>query len=143
LRKLNQFSHSIDPGTKIADLGETVGFILDLGSRLIEMQGARVELVSPPFPLRVETHLFYLENMIWKAVEAACTMADGNKEVTISFGNDPHQPLIRFSMQAANDDAMNSLFGSKQDKDLMGYLNVAIEKNQENNGFGLVWPKSI
>ncbi len=143
LRKLNKFSHSIDHGTKITDLGETVGFVLDLGSRLIEMQGTRVELVPPVLPIRVETHVFYLENMIWKAVEAACDAADGNKQVTISFGNDPHLPLILFSMQAVKKPSMDALFTSKQDKYLMEYLNISIKKNKENNGFGLVWPKSI
>ena len=59
VRKLNRFSHSIDQQTQIADLEETVCFVLDLASRLIEMQGVVFKVISPLSRIIVDTNLFY------------------------------------------------------------------------------------
>ena len=141
LRKLNRFSHSVDLSTEIADLEKTVCFVLDLVSRLVERQGAVVEVTSPLSPIMVATNLFYLENMIWRAIETACSAAEGEKQVMISFGTDSAAPSIRFSMGTVKDDVMDDLLESKEDRAIMAYLNISIEKNEENNGFGLLWPK--
>ncbi|MBW2605163.1 MAG: hypothetical protein JRE28_12770 [Deltaproteobacteria bacterium] len=141
LRKLNRFSHSLDLSTESADLEKTVCFVLDLASRLIDMQEVTVELTPPVSPLMVVNNLFYLENMIWRAIETACGAAEGEKQVMISFGTDSAAPSIWFSMETVKDNVMNDLFGSKEDRAIMAYLDISIEKNIENNGFGLLWPR--
>ena len=143
LKKLNRFSHSVDLSTEVADLAKTVSFVLDLASGFIEKQGAAIEVTAPATPMMVSTNLFYLENMIWRAIETACCVAKGKKQVMISFGIDLKAPLIWFSMGTIKEDLMDDLFGSKEDSALMAYLDISIEKNKENNGFGLLWPKRI
>jgi C4-dicarboxylate-specific signal transduction histidine kinase len=141
LKKLNRFSHSVDLSTKVIDLEQTVGFVLDLATRLIENQGIKIEVTPPCSPMMVVTNLFYLENIIWHAIEAACCTA--KKKVLISFGNNLKAPSIWFSLDMVKDDLMNDLFDSKKDKALMEYLGISIEKNKENKDFGLLWPMPI
>jgi len=143
VRKLNRFSHSVDRQTQMADLEETVCFVLDLASRLIEMQGVVIKVTSPLSRIMVDTNLFYLENMIWKAIETACFAVEKKKQVMISFGTDADVPSIWFSMDLTKDNLMDGLFGSKEDKDLITHLNISIEKNETNNGFGLLWSRPI
>lgn len=143
LKKLNQLSHSVDHSTEMADLEKTVCFVLDLGSRLVENQGVCFKVVSPEFPQGVTSNLLYLENMIWMAIDAACRVAEGEKQVRISFGSRSTAPAIWFSMDRVNNRLMEDLLSSEEARALMDHLGVSFEKNNENNGFGLIWLKNI
>lgn len=142
LNKLNRFSHSVDKSTQVSDLQQTVLAVLNLSSRLIEMQEAVFE-VSPASssPMKVFTSLFYLENIIWRAIESACSAAVGEKKIGISFGTDSKAPSIFFSMNKKKDGGLDHLFDSDEDRALIAHLDITIEKNV--NGFGLLWPKQI
>ncbi len=138
LRKLNRFSHSVDKSKEIVDLEKTIVFVLDLATRLLEMKGAIFKVISPASPLRVNTNLFYLENMIWQAVETACIIADKEKQITISFGIHDTKIFIRFEVSKTVDNLPEDLFGSNDDKALMEYLDISFEQN--NKGFVLFKP---
>ena len=143
LKKMNRFSHSVDLTTQILDLEETICFVLDLSSRLVEQQEVTIEVTSPISSIIVDTNLFYFENIIWRAIEVACCNTEGGKKIMISFGTDVKIPLIWFSMNIVKENSMDDLFRSKEDQALMAYLGISIEKNIENNSFGLLWPKQI
>ena len=147
LNKLNRLSHSVDLVTQITDLEEIVCFVLDMSVRLVEQQEIVIEVTSPLSPIIVDINLFFLENLIWRAIETACFAARGEKKVMISFGNDVTAPSIWFSMSHIIDNvrnnSMDEFFRSKGDQALMTYLSVSIEKNNENNSFGILWPKRI
>ena len=147
LKKLNRLSHSADQVTQIEDLEEIVCFVLDLTSRLVEQHGVIIEVASPESPVIVDTNIFYLENTIWKAIEAACFAVAGEKKIMISFGNDVTIPSIWFAMSNIKDNlknnSMEDMFGSEEESALLAYLGISIEKNIENNSFGLLWPKRI
>ncbi|MCK5312110.1 MAG: HAMP domain-containing histidine kinase [Desulfobacteraceae bacterium] len=147
LNKLNRLSHSVDLVTQITDLEEVVCFVLDMSVRLVEQKEVIIEVTSPLSSVIVDTNLFFLENMIWRAVETACAVVIGEKKVMISFGNDVTTPSIWFSMSHVTDNLKNNsvdeFFRSKGDQALMTYLDISIEKNNENNSFGFLWPKRI
>jgi light-regulated signal transduction histidine kinase (bacteriophytochrome) len=143
LKKINRFSHSADLVTEMADLEKTVIFVLELASRIVEQQGIAVEVIPPSSPMMTTSNYFYLENMIWRAIETSCCAVQGEKQVKISFGTDSALPSIWFSMHTVKDDVMADLFGSKEDRALIAYLALSIKKNKNNNGFGLLWPKHI
>ncbi|MCP4722843.1 MAG: hypothetical protein GY860_25600 [Desulfobacteraceae bacterium] len=149
LKKLNRLSHSVDLTREIINLENTVKFVLDLAARIIEMQGGIVEITSPKSPIMVDTNLFYLQNLIWRAIDLACCSSncsseclDKKKHVIISFGTE-NIPLIRFSMDRVKAGSMDDLFCSKEDRALMASLKISIEKNEENNWFGFMWKKNI
>ncbi|MCP4671536.1 MAG: HAMP domain-containing histidine kinase [Desulfobacula sp.] len=139
LKKLNKFSHSVDLSKQMADVETTVKFTLDLASRLIEMHEVTIEIISAPSHIGVNANQFFLENMIWKAVEAACKGAGKGKKVVVSFKQDSETLAVWFSMGSIEDGFMDNLFMSNNDKVLIEYLNIVVEKDKENNSFGLVW----
>jgi len=140
LKKLNQFSHSVDQSSQVVDLEQTVLFVMNLASRLIEMQQASIEISPAHTPIVIDTSLFYLKNIIWRAIEITLS-ADQGKKVTISFGSDSSAPSIWFSMKEVKDDVMDNLFGSKEDTVLLEHLGISVEINKKSNRFGLIWPK--
>jgi C4-dicarboxylate-specific signal transduction histidine kinase len=145
LKKLNRLSHSVDLTREMIDLEKAVIFVLDLAGRILEMQGVMVEIISPLSPMVVDTNLFYLQNAIWLAIDMACCCVAKEKQVRISFGTDSTIPSVWFSMGRANKDKIEynikDLFESKENQALMAYLGITIEKNNKNNGFGLLWTK--
>ncbi|MDM8536700.1 hypothetical protein QUF70_08105 [Desulfobacterales bacterium HSG17] len=139
LKKLNQFSHSVDLSRQMADVETTVKFTLDLASRLIEMHEVTVEIIPAPSNISVNANQFFLENMIWKAVETACLGAKRDKKVTVSFKQDNDTLTVWFSMGSIEDGFMDNLFMAGKDRALIEYLDIIVKKDEENSSFGLVW----
>jgi len=139
LKKLNIFSHSVDLSRQKADVETTVKFTLDLASRLIEMHEVTVEIIPAPSHISVNANQFFLENMIWKAVEAACLGAKQDKKVAVSFQQDSETLAVWFSMGNIEDGFMDNLFMGDNDKALIKYLDIVIKKDEKNSSFGLVW----
>lgn len=141
LKRLNQFSHSVDQSTQVIDLEQTVRFVLSLTSRLLDMQSTVVDVTPPISPIVVTANLFYLENMIWRTIETIYSREKENRQLKISFGNDADEPSIWFSMVSVKGDAMNDMLESKEDNALKDYLGIRIEKNNQKNQLGLLWPR--
>jgi C4-dicarboxylate-specific signal transduction histidine kinase len=139
IQRLNQFSHSVDLSEQVVDYEKTVQLTVDIASRLIDMHEVTVKITPASSPVSIKVNQFFLENMIWKAVEAACHGAQLTKNVTISFENDIETLSIWFSMGEITDDFMDNLFLTDEDKALIEYLDITIEKNKSDNSFGLVW----
>ncbi len=141
VKRLNRFSHSVDNALERADIETVVRFTIALASRLIQMKGVDVDIISAPFPLRIETSLLFLKNLIWRAVESALTLVENKKKVTISFAADDKNTLIWFTFDVINKKEIDKLFRSKEDEALIDYLQVNVKKDMERNRFGLVWTK--
>ncbi len=139
LQKLNKFSHSVDLSKQMADVETTVKFTLELASRLIDMYEVTVEIIPAPSHIGVNANQFFLENMIWKAVEAVCQGVQHEKKVTVSFKHDSETLSVWFSMGIIENEFMDNLFMADEDKALIEYLDIVVQKDQENNSFGLVW----
>ncbi len=139
LQKLNKFSHSVDLSEQMADVETTVKFTLDLASRLIDMYDVTIEIIPAPSNIGVNANQFFLENMIWKAVEKACQGARQEKKVIVSFKQDSETLAVWFSMGNIEDGFMDNLFMADEDKVLIEYLDIVVKKDKENNSFGLVW----
>ncbi len=145
LKKLNKFSNSVDLSKQMADVEKTVKFTLDLAYRLIEMYEVTIEITPAPSLISVNANQFFLENMIWKAVETACkgARATQEKKVTVSFKQDSNALAVWFSMGSVEDGFMDNLFTADKDKVLIEYLNIVVEKDKKNSCFGLVWSDII
>ena len=143
LQKLNKFSHSVDLSSQMIDLEKTIRFTLDLASRLIDMYEVEIEVTTAPFSMGIKANQFFLENMIWKAVETACKGARQEKRVAISFKQDEETMTVWFDMGKTEDGFMDNLFTADEDRGLIEHLNIAVEKNIENHSFGLIWSEKI
>lgn len=139
LKRMNQFSHSVDLSEQTVDLEKTAAFVVNLGARLIEMQGAKIRITPPPSPILVSTHLFYLETIIWRSIEGLCPAKKENNQVLISFEIENQSPLIRFSsIRLSEKKIVDNIFDTPEDRALITYLNLTLKKH--NNGFSLLWP---
>jgi len=141
LRRLNQFSHSVDHPFEFADLEQTVTFVLNMSYRIISMQGISINITPPVSPQRIHTNLFYLKNLIWRAIDSACKASGEKKNIMISFGTDKTEPTVWFSIDCIKEGDLDHLFCLKEDKKLIKDLNVTYVKHKKNSGFGLVWPE--
>lgn len=140
-RKLNHFSHGMDHSRQTVDLEQTILFLLDMGARLIEMQGADIQVLPPSSPALVDTSLFFLETLIWRCIDAACLGPDASKQLTISFQRDTG-PGIWFAVDSLTRGPIDALIDSETTQMLLIQLGMSIEKQIENKRFGLVWPDS-
>jgi len=143
LSKLNRFSHSPDLNNQILNLEEIVQFVLDISSRLIDMEHVIFHVQPARASIMIDANQFYLENLIWNSLEYACQVSVDNKDVNISFGTDKNESgnteqAIWFKFAEVKDESMKYIFDSDKDKKLIEHLGVLIKK--ENNNFGLVWP---
>jgi C4-dicarboxylate-specific signal transduction histidine kinase len=143
LQKLNKFSHSVDLTNQVIDLEKTTMFTLDLASRLIDMYEVTIEIFPATSSMGIKANQFFLENIIWKAVEAACNGAKQEKTVSVSFKQDKDTFAVLFSMDNIDTGFMNNLFTSLEDKALIKFLNIVIEKNLDDHCFSLVWSDNI
>ncbi len=143
LKRLNRFSHVPDEPVRQVDLESLIRFMLDLTSRLVEMQGARFNVVSPRSPAQVTTHLFFLQTLIWRSIEAICLKSSSTRQVTVSFETDSSAPGIWFSMDRTDKKTMEMLLESREEKALLAQTGVAVKKEIETNRFGLSWSGPI
>ncbi len=143
IKKLNRFSHSSDQFEQMADLEKTVSFVLQVASRLIEMAGTDIKVESKGQSVQVETNLFFLQALIWRAIEPICRDTKFSTQITISFDENAATPGIWFLMDQMDEKIMESLLTSEDDLILMGQLGVSILKNIETKSFGLHWSKTV
>ncbi len=138
LSNLNQFSHSPDLKNQILNLEEIVRFVLDLSSRLIDMKSRNFHIQPASAPIMLDANQFYLENLIWNALEHACKISVNSKDIEISFGTRRREPSIWFTFTEIKKESMNHIFDSSKDIKLIQHMGIIVKK--ENNNFGLIWP---
>ncbi len=141
LKRMNRFAHSVDSIEEVVDLEKTVLFVSQLGSRLLEMQGAKVNITGPQSSILVSTNLFFLEHLIWEAIETCLETDMEKKQIDISFIITNQKPSIWFSINGGVTKPQPRI-ESQENRELMAELNITLEKNAANNGFGgfgLLW----
>ncbi len=143
LTRLNRFSHSADLNNQILNMEETVQFVLDLSSRLIDMLGINIQIQSPHAPIIVQSNLFYFESLIWRSIKNASKISGDDKTVIISFGTNKDEPEIWFSIISEQGNNFDNLFSTPEDNDLFDLLGVTLKKDKKNKSFGLKWPKNF
>ncbi len=138
LSNLNRFSHSPDLNNQILNLEEIVQFVLNLSSRLIDMESIRFQIQPASAPVLIDANQFYLENLIWNALEYACQISEINSDINISFGTHKSEPSIWFTFYEIKKESMMLSFDLDKDRKLLEHLGVLVRK--EKNNFGLIWP---
>ena len=123
IQKLNRFSHTVDKDSQMIDLEDTIRLTIDVSSRLLDMMGVSLKLSTENGPVMIHTHLFYLETLLWRAIETACNLTGEDKTISIKLKKEP-SPSIWFCVDRIKGKE-DDLFKSKTDIRLR---------------FGLVWP---
>ena len=140
VKRLNRFSHSTDHPRQAIDLERTLSFILDMGSRLLEMKGAAVTLIPHDAPIQINTRLSFFQALVWRCVEAACLKSDETEQLTISFDTRSGAPGIWFTPDMILQTSMETLVDSEKTQTLLRHLDISIEINIDEKRFGLILP---
>mgnify|MGYP000221124850 CR=1 FL=1 len=142
LKNLNRFSHSADGAAGIIDLAETVSFILKMGNRLIEKTRSNISVVPPDTPVMVSSHVFYLQQLLWRAIEQTGCLDHQKMRLTLSYQTDGVETTLWFSPRPFEKIQLEQLFDSQTDQMLLTCLNIQFKKRIDTLDFGLYWPGS-
>ena len=96
LKMMNRFAHSADHAVEQVDLFETATFVTDLCGRMIGMGRLAVTTMAPVEPVRVFTHRFYLQHLLWACIEAMIQAGRRGGEIRISFEKTAKGATVRF-----------------------------------------------
>jgi signal transduction histidine kinase len=142
IKQFNRFSHSMDHAEETVDVEEMVHLVAGLAARIIRHHGVCLTVTPATVPCRLTTHRFGLLNLIFRAVEIACTIldngaADTQKQIMVGFGMDPKVPEICFTLNPVPAPGWDALFDQPKDRDLLDHVNMVMKKNNAGNGFCL------
>ena len=98
LKKMNQFAHTSDHTVEKVDLYATAKFITELCGRLISMDGVTVNIVPPAEPVTIDTHRFYLQNMLWMCIESIMKASGPGVAIRIRFEKSTRGANVRFGV---------------------------------------------
>jgi len=100
VKKMNQFAHSVDIAVDRVDLYETACFVTDLCDRMISLNRVSVNVIPPVSPVSVNTHRFYLQNMLWGCIEFIMEERKPGQEIEVVFEKIEKGAEIRFGFEA-------------------------------------------
>lgn len=141
VKNLNQFSHSMDKSSDFIDLNEVIDFIVNFGSRLLQIRCCSVNIEKNPSVQKIQSPLFHLQHLIWRIIETLCY--DKNKQITIITGvkKQSTTPYLRFSTKEINSDIINQVIESEYNQFLMDCVGVKTVIDNTHKHFDLNWTK--
>jgi signal transduction histidine kinase len=109
VESMNRFAHSADLPVESVDLAEAVEFVCSIAARLIAVKGQPPQIDCPALPVTVSANRFYLENLIWSALNRSMNACATDGTITITVEPGPPGARIRFRGRAINPAAGGAL----------------------------------
>lgn len=126
VKNMNRLAHSVDEPARSIDLQEFVEYMIRITERLTGMKGVSVLPVPPAEQIRITTHPFFLENLIWRCIDFATESSGGKETIRVGAEMKDNGPVIRFSDLEGLSEASLEEFPSEQEKALLTVLNSRI-----------------
>lgn len=145
IKKVNRFCQSLDLPEQETDLEKTVVFVTALADRLIEKEECQVKLISPDTPVTVNTHPFFLKNLLWKVLDFLCISKGSSSLITITFNAEEKKKAVIFSSgtDAGSLIQENDILTDSRDiHDLAQYLGAELTYLGESKDIGLIWSEN-
>lgn len=101
VKKMNRFAHSADRPKETVDLYEAACLVEDVCNRMIDLNGMTVTIIPPANPVVVNTHRFYLQNVLWAVIESIMKVSNAEEAIQIGFEKLPNGAEIRFGFKTA------------------------------------------
>ncbi|MEH0023041.1 MAG: hypothetical protein V6Z89_25590 [Desulfobacter sp.] len=139
LKRMNRFSHSVDVPEQTVDLETATGFVLELGSRLLDVACAHVRIIPAGKQIPVTCNLFHFAHLVWQCVETCLKNSGDDKQMSIRFEDTAQGPAIWFSPDAGHSLSNEIPLDSGQNRDIMKQMNVIFQPYNAQKGFGLLW----
>ncbi|MBW2028694.1 MAG: sensor histidine kinase [Deltaproteobacteria bacterium] len=126
VKNMNRLAHSVDEPARSIDLQEFIEYMIRITERLTGMKGVSISSVPPEEQIRITTHPFFLENLIWRCIDFAAESSCGKKTIKVGAEMKDNDPVIRFSDLEGLSEASLEEFPSEQEKALLTVLNSRI-----------------
>jgi hypothetical protein len=123
---MNKLAHSVDEPARSIDLEEFIEYMIRLTARLTGMKGVSMVPVPPPEQIRITTHPFFLENLVWRCIDFATEVSGEKKSIKVGAKMKDNCAVIRFSDLEGLSEASLEDFPSEQEKGLLTILNSRI-----------------
>jgi len=122
--KMNRFAHSADRPMENVDLYDAICLVTDICSRIIDLKGVNVNTIQPASPVIVNTHRFYVQNMLWAYIEGIMTVLNPEETLQIETNKIQNGAEIIFSFEAPRKVETLKIEYSKSAPLLMSYLDA-------------------
>ncbi len=100
VKKMNRFAHSADRPMEPVDLYDAACLVTDICDRMISINRVTVNIIPPAGVVTVNTHRFYLQNMLWICIESIMKVLNANATVQVGIEKMQNGAEIRFSFEA-------------------------------------------
>lgn len=139
IKNWNRFAHSIDRMNEEVDLPETIRFVSALATRLVFMKNITIEIVPPHHQITFNGSLYFIENIIWKCIEAAISMPLQNDTLVITPEKPDEKPIVSFSAFEGDSNELLPTLTSQMNRELLSQVKADIEIGDKGNAFALVF----
>ena len=143
VKKMNQFAHSADIALDRVDLYESACFLADLCDRMISLKRVSVNIIPPASPVSVNTHRFYLQNMMWGCIEFIMEERKPGQEIQVGFEKFEKGAVIRFGFEVVPAKEQSALLLPDSVSALMKYLQAELHTAPGSGEIRIRLPEEI
>lgn len=137
---LNRLAHSADHASEPVDVGELIGFIVQLTDRLIRMKTELPRIEIPATPLVVVTNRFFLEHLIWACLNRSLDAGPPKGAITIRTDSQPAAVRIQFRGLTVDSSVGDQSFPSVGEEMVAGLLGAQVTVDQQAGLINLMLP---
>lgn len=140
IKKMNKFAHSVDRSEASIDICEVVSLVASLSERFALNKGVTLELRPSDRPVTLNTHPFYLENLVWQCLDLAMDASGEDKTVGLVTEGRENGAVIRFTQLGALAETRPGEFPAGSAKALLAALNARMVVDAESREIVLTLP---
>ncbi|MBW2611465.1 MAG: HAMP domain-containing histidine kinase [Deltaproteobacteria bacterium] len=141
IKKMNRFAHSVDRPMEPVDLYDAACLVTDICDRMISINRVTVNIIPPAGVVTVNTHRFYLQNMLWICIESIMKILNANATVQVRIEKMQNGAEIRFGFEAVP--GKGEFLLPENASALMTYLEVEIGDVPESGEIRVCLPEEI
>jgi len=143
VKTMNRFAHSADHPVDEVDLHAATVFITGLCKRMLRSKEIEINVVPPESPVRIQTSLFYLQELIFVCIESMVSDPRHIGVIGVEFRKMSSGAEIRFACESSlqNPFFVNSV--ASRANSLMKYIEARPVDDRDKNSFGIQLPESI
>jgi signal transduction histidine kinase len=128
IRRMNTFAHSVDDPEKDLELGQLVGEVIALATRMAERRRVRLEAIAAPENVPIKANAFQAQQAVYLSIRELVAVVPEGDKIAISAGMDSEAYVV----------AEGAVGDSSRDVDLayleilMNELGGAVDSTTEN-----------
>jgi C4-dicarboxylate-specific signal transduction histidine kinase len=143
VKKMNQFAHSADRPMENVDLYDAICLVTDICGRMIELKRVNVKTIQPASPVTVNTHRFYVQNMLWTCIDGIMTVLNPEDTLQVGLEKVENGAEIIFSCERLPKNGLLENQYPEEATALMDYLQAEVVDETASGKMRIRLPKEI